>query len=74
MGLWKEGTYSVSWFCDALNTKFQWHILKITDDKVTSGPLSPLGWGLAMTNGQGRQLGGGCLPYSFYPEELFTWL
>jgi len=25
---------------------------------VTSGPLSPLGWGLAMTNGQGRQLGG----------------
>ena len=48
--------------------------LKITDDKVTSGPLSPLGWGLAMTNGQGRQLGGRCLPYSFYPEELFTWL
>ena len=32
--------------------------LKITDIKVTSGPLSPLGWGLAMTNGQGRQLGG----------------
>ena len=53
---------------------FKGIFLKITDDKVTSGPLSPLGWGLAMTNGQGRQLGGGCHPYSFHPEELFTWL
>ena len=74
MGLWRQGTYSVSWFRDALNTMLLGHILKITDDKVTSGPLSPLGWGLAMTNGQGRQLGGRCLPYLFYPEELFTWL
>ena len=56
------------------DTKVQVMFAIIADVKVTSGPLSPLGWGLAMTNGQGRQLGGRCLPYSFYPEELFTWL
>ena len=40
------------------DTKIQVMFAIIADVKVTSGPLSPLGLGLAMTNSQGRQLGG----------------